>query len=65
MLLPAAFVTPIAEFFDRWDPPGPATIPNGGIVSERSAIRKEFDEDRRQKSRCSAPQHQHTDAPFT
>jgi hypothetical protein len=22
MLLLAAFVTPIAEFFDRWDPPG-------------------------------------------
>jgi hypothetical protein len=23
MLLVASFVTPIAEFFDRWDPPGP------------------------------------------
>jgi hypothetical protein len=24
MLLLAVFVTPIAEFFDRWDPPGPS-----------------------------------------
>ena len=24
MLLLAAFVTPIAELFDRWDPPGPS-----------------------------------------
>jgi hypothetical protein len=23
MLLLAAFVTPVVEFFDRWDPPGP------------------------------------------
>lgn len=24
MLLLAAFLTPVAEFFDQWDPPGPS-----------------------------------------